>query len=254
MMKTAELLYFSPTGGTRKTGELLAEGLAEQVKLHDMGALMRSGTIPEFSDTELVIVAAPVYGGRLPWAAAEYLKNVRGCGTKAVTLAVYGVRAYEDALLELNDILTENGFQIIASGAFAAQHSVVPEVGAGRPDEADAEDLRMFARKILEKADAGGKVNVPGNRPYKDGMKAAATPVSLPSCTKCGSCEAVCPTGAIKITEEGVVTELSRCLLCLACKAACPAGARVLPPPMQAAMNEKLGALIGVRRENEMYL
>lgn len=286
MMKKTELYYFSPTGGTKKVGEAFAKATAGEVILHDLGKMMRealktqetegsaeaaaseeavalaeaaasaepSAFVEPAADTDLVVVAAPVFGGRLPSAAAEYLKTLKGCGKKAVSLVVYGVRAYEDALLELNDILAEDGFQVIASGAFVAQHSIAPAVGQGRPDAEDLKDISAFAEKVLEKADGAGAVTVPGNHPYKDGMKVAATPICLPSCGKCGVCEAVCPTGAIKITEEGVTTELSKCLLCMACKAACPSGSRILPPPMQDAMNQKLGVLKDVRRENETFL
>lgn len=288
MMKKTELYYFSPTGGTKKVGETFAKAVSEEVVLYDLGEMMRAA--PEVkeekedgpAEAELVIFAAPVFGGRLPAAAAEYLKTVKGRGKKAVSLVVYGVRAFEDALLELNDILTEDGFLVIASGAFVAQHSIVPVVGQGRPDVEDMKDIRAFVEKVLAKMDAEGEfeaeresraagesgaeemacttdanpvaVSVPGNHPYKDGMKVAATPICLPSCVKCGTCEAVCPTGAIQMTEEGPVTELSKCLLCMACKAACPSASRILPPPMQEAMNQKLGALKDVRRENETFL
>lgn len=274
MMKKTELYYFSPTGGTKKVGEAFAKATAGEVILHDLGKMMReaqkaqetegsaeaaasaepAALVEPDADTELVVIAAPVFGGRLPSAAAEYLKTLKGSGKKTVSLVVYGVRAYEDALLELNDILTEDGFQVIASGAFVAQHSIAPAVGQGRPDAEDLKDISAFAEKVLEKADGAGAVTVPGNHPYKDGMKVAATPICLPSCGKCGACEAVCPTGAIKLTDEAVTTELSKCLLCMACKAACPSGSRILPPPMQDAMNQKLGVLKDIRRENETFL
>lgn len=281
MMKKAELYYFSPTGGTKKVGETFAKAISDEVVLHDLGTMMRAareeqkeaGTKAEAdgeaemgaemgkdtpADADIAVIAAPVFGGRLPSALAEYLKTIKGCGKKAVSMVVYGVRAYEDALLELNDILTACGFQVAASGAFVAQHSIAPAVGEGRPDAADMEEIKAFAEHVTEKLQNSGEmaaeVKVPGSRPYRDGMKVAATPICLPSCGKCGACETVCPTGAIRITEEGVTTELSKCLLCMACKAVCPSKARILPPPMQEAMNQKLGVLKDVHRENEVFI
>lgn len=61
------------------------------------------------------MVAAPVFGGRIPSIVAEKLNELEGHGKKAVTLVVYGNRAYEDALLELNNVVEDRGFQVAAS-------------------------------------------------------------------------------------------------------------------------------------------
>lgn len=253
MLTKAELYYFSPTGGTKKVGEIFCGGIARNSRAVDLGRRDLQTIDPEGG---LVVLAAPVYGGRIPALVAERLKGVNGTGRKAVTLAVYGVRAYEDALLELNRVAEEQGFQVIASAAVVAQHSIVPEVGAGRPDDRDREEILAFAKKVLEKLESGtdSPVEVPGNYPYKDGMRVEATPVSLPDCTRCGVCEGVCPTGAVRLTEGAVATSLEKCILCMACTAACPEQARALPRPMQEGLNRKLGALKEVRRENEFFL
>ena len=102
---------------------------------------------------------------------------------------VYGTRAYEDALLELNDIMREKGFQVVASAALIARHSIVPEVGKGRPDGQDREEILSFAKKVLERSQEGtdSPVDVPGDRPYKAGMNMPVTPLSLPSCVQWGT-------------------------------------------------------------------
>jgi ferredoxin len=73
-------------------------------------------------------------------------------------------------------------------------------------------------------------------------------------CDGFGDCLPGCPTGAITMANDSVVTTLSKCMLCMACTAACSRGARILPPPMKEGMNQKLGALADVYRENEYYL
>ena len=74
-----------------------------------------------------------------------------------------------------------------ASAALIARHSIVPEVGAGRPDEKDQEEIRDFAKSVLEKLRTSfqGTVKVPGNDPYKEAMNMPATPISLPVCNQC---------------------------------------------------------------------
>lgn len=253
MLNRTELYYFSPTGGTKKAGEIFCRGISENVELVDLGSRDAAARQP---DSELVVVAAPVFGGRIPAIVAEKLNGLDGNGKKAVTLAVYGNRAYEDALLELNDVLEERGFRVAASAALIAQHSIVPEVGKGRPDEQDREAILGFAQKVLDKVEPGAEspVKVPGNHPYKDGMSMAVSPLSLPSCVQCKKCVSVCPTGAIRLENDTVATDPEQCILCMACTAACSEQARILPPPLQEQMGQMLGALKSVRRENEFFL
>lgn len=49
----------------------------------------------------------PVYAGRVPALAVERLKGIKTSGVKCVIIAVYGNRAYEDALVEMQDVATE---------------------------------------------------------------------------------------------------------------------------------------------------
>lgn len=252
-MKNVELYLFSPTGGTRKVAETFAGALAEEVKIIDL--LDRNVTVLK-AESETMIAAVPVFAGRIPSVAREKLKTLQGEGKKAVALAVYGIRAYDDALLELADLLKECGFTVVAAGAFNAQHSMVPAVGAGRPDEKDMAEIREFASKTAAKIEAGNltSVEVPGNHPYKEEMAVTNTPVSGEACVFCGACENICPTEAIKVEEGEVKTELAKCIDCLACVAVCPTKARTLAPAHQAVLDEKLGPLVDVYRENEMFV
>lgn len=245
-----EVYYFSPTGGTKKVVEIFADAMACSTKWYDLG---KKTLIPEASTAEFTIVAAPVFGGRIPSVVSEKIKKLKGDGRKAVTIAVYGNRAYEDALLEMNDILTENGFKVIASGAFVAQHSMAPEVGAGRPDQADAKEICEFAKAVLNKKNTD-IVQVPGNHPYKPEMNTPFTPISLPNCKRCSACVKSCPTDAISLTDEGITTDKTKCILCMTCACVCPEHARILPPPAQEKMAQMLGALKNIRNKNELFL
>lgn len=259
MIHTINLYYFSPTGGTKKVAETFCTAIAEKVNLIDLGIKNEES---ETLDADLTVLAAPVFTGRIPALAAErfHSLNLDGAGKRAVTLAVYGTRAYEDALVELNDVVSESGFEVMAAGAFVAQHSIVPEVGTGRPNEKDITEIRSFAEKVAEKLEhgpAGEKyhsIEVPGNRPYKAAKKMPAAPFSLPDCNHCGKCERICPTAAISVNAEGVMTNQEECILCMACVYACPKHVRVLPAPLQEGTNQKLAAFKTVYRENEWYL
>ena len=203
MSKTMEVYYFSPTGGTKKVTQIFVDAMEGEAKWYSLG---KKEPLPEEAAAELTVFAAPVFGGRIPSVAREKIKKLIGAGKKAVTLAVYGNRAYEDALLEMNDLLTENGFTVIALGAFVAQHSMDPEVGAGRPDQEDAKEIRDFANAVRNKKETAG-VQVPGNHPYKAEMKVPCTPISRSACNRCGACVKACPTEAISMTAKGIATD-----------------------------------------------
>lgn len=251
MLKEVVFYYFSPTGGTKKVGEILCKALAEKVVYADLAEETQAETA-----AQLAVVAAPVYAGRIPAFAAEKIKALKGSGKAVVTLAVYGNRAYDDALLELNSLAAEAGFKVAGAAAAVAKHSIVTSVASSRPDPQDAQEIAAFAQQLLLKLEKGTEteVKVPGNHPYKDGMKVAATPICTQACGSCGHCAQICPTKAISVTAEGVQTQLEKCMLCVACVAHCPAKARILPPPMQENMNAKLGHLEAVRNKNEFYL
>lgn len=252
MLKKTNLCCFSPTGGTKHMGEIFCRNISEDIIVTDL--LKKEKQDQE--DCDLTVLAAPVFGGRIPSAAADRIKMLNGTGKKAVTLAVYGVRAYEDALLELNNLAKEQGFQVVASAALVTRHSIVPEVGADRPDAEDLKQIESFAKKVEEKLTAGTESEpaVPGNMPYKAPMQVAATPVTMEGCVQCRSCVNICPTQAIALEDGKIVTDLKKCILCMACTAVCPEKVRVLPSPMQEGMNAKLGPLKEVHRENEFFI
>ena len=214
MFNTVQFYYFSPTGGTKACGESFCEAIATNVKAINLGLEEAAFN----GDCDLAVFAMPVFAGRIPAVAAEKLSALNGNGMKAVTLVVYGVRAYEDALLELNIVVKESNFTVVASAALVAQHSIVPAVGQGRPNEEDKTSIAAFAEKVMAKLASGNEeaVTVPGNFPYREVGNMPFTPVCLPACGKCGACVAVCPTKAMVMDEEGVKTDVDTCILCMA--------------------------------------
>ena len=252
MFNTVQFYYFSPTGGTKACGECFCEAIATNVKAVNLGLEEAAFN----GDCDLAVFAMPVFAGRIPAVAAEKLSALNGNGMKAVTLVVYGVRAYEDALLELNNVVKESNFTVVASAALVAQHSIVPAVGQGRPNENDKSSIAAFAERVMAKIKSGdvSPVTVPGNFPYREAGNMPFTPICLPACGKCGACVAVCPTKAMVMDEDGIKTDVDTCILCMACTATCPKKARVLPASVQENMNEKMAALVSVHRENEYFL
>ena len=249
---THTLSTFSPTGGTAKTARILASAIASEWQTLDL-----LNRIPEtkFSADDICLIAVPSFGGRIPTLTAERLRCIRAEGTKAILLCVYGNRAYEDTLSELQDIAEEQGFICIAAAAAVAEHSILREFGAGRPDEADAADLLAFGETIRERLEQPDvlPLTVPGaHGTYKPYRNSAFVPAETDACVRCGTCAAECPADAIGDTPDAI--DPDRCIKCMRCAAVCPTGARQLDPALLDMLRERLSAVCAVRKENELFL
>jgi len=112
-------IHFSPSGTTARIAEELSSALSANVQTVD---LLKSGpTSPMPHDgSDLVLVAMPVFSGRIPGVCVDSLRKLEGTNTPAVAVVTYGNRDYEDALRELTDILTEQGFVVVGAAAFVA--------------------------------------------------------------------------------------------------------------------------------------
>ena len=129
-------VYFSPTGGTRAYVTALAGLLSCEAEEIDLTAREERARDHVFGPEDLVILGAPVYAGRLPQLEGGIFERLRGDGTPAVFNVSYGNRAFEDALLEEQDICQAHGFHGIAAGAWIAPHTFSGRIGSGRPDGA----------------------------------------------------------------------------------------------------------------------
>jgi ferredoxin len=237
-IRKVKLVYFSPTGTTQKVLEGIAQGIAVDAVEHINVTLPEGAqrAIPPFTE-ELVLIGAPVYGGRLPVEAVNRFRQLKAGKTLVVPIVVYGNRAFEDALLELKNLAVELGFLPVAGAAFIGEHSFASQdvpIANGRPDSRDVRKAVAFGEKIREKVTAlrsvaaQGDVEIPGRFPYEGGIRPlAVAPVTEDSlCTACGACADVCPTAAISINGS-VTTQVDLCIRCCACIKSCPTGARV---------------------------
>lgn len=228
MINRLVCIYFSATDTTRQYVKALSESfeapVTESINLADN----IDAPIREFAPGDLLILAAPVYGGRLPVRASLWFKQLRGKGAKAIAVTVFGNRNYDDALLEMTDILSDNGFIVIGAGAFVAQHSIFPKVAASRPDSDDIQQLNIFASQCKDALSGNhtGKLAIKGNRPYKKIAGVGLSPVGdTEKCNLCGKCAEKCPVGAID-SASPCTTAADICISCGRCIHVCPRKAR----------------------------
>ena len=246
---------FSPTGGTKKVADCLTCALEGDVTTVDLTDSKQDFNAVSLTKEDAAVISVPSYGGRVPAVAAERLDMVHGNGARAVLVCVYGNRAYEDTLVELEDAAKQAGFQVIAAVAAIAEHSIARQFAAGRPDAQDIAQLSDFAKQIQHKlfaADASEPA-IPGNRPYKKAGGAGMVPKATKECTNCGACAAACPVQAIDKENPKKVDEKT-CISCMRCIAVCPHGARKVNSVMLSAASLMLKKVCSERKECELFL
>jgi ferredoxin len=294
---------FSPTGTSRTVLRALAEGFGHAGAPYTEMSPRATGTrgnridpagvtVPGITvqdEPEAVAVAVPVYSGRVPEVAEAYLRAVAAARREralpaipAAAIVLYGNRAYDDALLELQDLLTDAGMVVVVAGAFVGEHSYSTEdlpLSEGRPDRADLDRARelgvAFARGLTPAVAVSGAGAVstansgtnsgavppaaglvlPGNRPYRERKPLSGeSPITdADECILCGACEEACPLGIVSVTDV-VTTDADQCIYCCACVKACPNGSRRIGSEHILHVAEWLDRNHGAPRTSELFL
>ena len=258
-------LYFSPTGGGEKIANAIQSGMDHHdgdymfnLNLNKKSLSQESGHIEKMP----VILTIPVYGGHMPKTAAERFDKAHSSNNDpAIIVAVYGNRAFENALTDLEAFVRERGFNPVAAAAFPCEHSYSNSetpIAAGRPDDTDLKAAGEFGRLVREKIlrhdfttiNASDLKDEPSPessvRNFISFVKnyqaeqAASPRKYLPildpdKCPQCGKCVEICPVNAIR---SDLSTDPSLCIKCCACVKNCPSGARTFQSPFAVPLSE----------------
>lgn len=249
-------LVFSPTGGTKKAAEALCAGFPLPVRPIDLSDAKFDFASLRFTPQDICVFSVPSFGGRVPGPAAQRMAAVQGGGALAVLLVAYGNRAFDDTLIEMKDLAEKAGFRCAAAVAAVTEHSIARCYAAGRPDEADTQELARYGGRIFAAVQSNTlptELTVPGNRPYRAFGGVGMIPLPDDTCTGCGTCAALCPTGAISAQDPAKVNA-DLCISCMRCVAVCPTHGRHAEPEKVAATEQKLAKLCSDRKENELFL
>ena len=260
-----QVVYFSPTGTTKRILKGVIEGLKPDIANYaNLAKCQPHKIIEKGSDApDLVLLGVPTYASRIPPEASELLKKLRGDKVPAVLVAVYGNNKFGDVLLEMKDIAKSAGMIPVAAAAFIGEHSFSTDempIAHERPDIADIKKARSFGfgiRRELMSDDANFadfNLDVPGDSPYRTWNKLPIDPPETDAelCIKCGKCRAACPVDAICLCDT-INTDSDLCIFCSACIKVCPVSARDFRDQRLTDIRERLHTNCSTRKEPEFF-
>lgn len=266
-IKRVHALVFSGAGTTTAVARRFCESFAKasnqlgmpvEVEVDDITPA--ASAVPAIGANELVVVAVPSYGGRVPAPVASRLSKLGHVGTPAIMLVTYGNRAVDDTFIELADTLESKGMVPVGGAAVVAHHSLMTNVAQGRPDQDDLSVVDELARHASSKlahaacARDARLGSVPGGRPYREFGGVPFKPrTDEELCVRCGACVVQCPVCAID-AEDPTKTDADACISCMRCIDVCPRGAREIGGGLALGAARKAFAVKCAKRQKSYLL
>ena len=230
------IFYFSATGITEIISNHIAAILEREGNSVKQTNIIAPDSRPsqiDFLEFNASIFGFPVFGGRPPTVAEEWMKTLDGRNQKCSMFFTYGARELELAHQVTYYLLTQANFQVVLSSEFIGKHSF--SVGKGfslaenRPNQLDFDIATKFALNSISRFQKESEFNIDLSKfTYKPkrirearGFGANFYPSrGKEDCSMCNLCEKECPVKAF----DAISGETNRklCITCMHCVTICP--------------------------------
>lgn len=138
-MKTA-IRYYSRFGHSKKMAEVIAD---------IAGAKPETVAVPLDGEVDILFLGAGVFLGKVDKSVSSFIDNLDPARVRCVVL--FGSSAIVDSPVpQMRKRLEEKGI-IVFHQSFSCKGSMGP-VHAGHPDAKDFENLKSFAKSVLEQS------------------------------------------------------------------------------------------------------
>jgi ferredoxin/flavodoxin len=230
------IFYFSATGVTKIFSNHIAgvvEGEGNSVNQKNIITPDSRQSQINFLDYDACIFGFPVFGGRPPSVAEDWMRTLEGKNQKCSMFFTYGARDLEWAHQATFYLLTQANFQVVLSAEFIGRHSY--NVGNGwslaedRPNQLDYDVATNFARESIKRFQEEIRYNIDLSEfTYEPRViKKQYGPFALfypfrnqDDCSMCYLCENECPLKAFN-AESGKPNK-KLCIRCMHCVTICP--------------------------------
>jgi flavodoxin/Pyruvate/2-oxoacid:ferredoxin oxidoreductase delta subunit len=230
------IFYFSATGIT----ELVSNHIALVIESEGHSVFQKNIITPEsrqqefdFLELDAYFFGFPVFEGRAPTVAEEWMKTLEGKNKKCSMYFTYGARDLELAHQATFYLLKKANFQVVLSAEFIGKHSFCVakgfELAKGRPNQLDFDIVIKFVEESLARFQKDTEFNIDlSSFSYKSKRtreKTGIMSIFYPSrggedCSMCNLCENECPVEAFDaISGE---TDRKLCIHCMHCVIICP--------------------------------
>ena len=219
-------VYFSATGTTKKIVGSIAGTIAGKLGIKydtcDFTLPNAREKALRFHESDIVVFGTPIYAGRVPNVLLKYLNFIEGNDAIAVPVVLYGNRDYDDALIELRDILEKVDCILLPRQRLSVNiHFHMYWQRAGRMKDMQRMNLRR--KQKIKASPIWSLVPVEVNRYYhlsriyqprdRDGNPIdirKVKPLTGDNFINCLICADVCPMGSI---SRDNVRELPHCIV-----------------------------------------
>ncbi|MFO8019770.1 MAG: EFR1 family ferrodoxin [Promethearchaeia archaeon] len=242
-MKIA-LIYFSPTGNTKKIAEKIRTTLLEleaDIFEFDITSYQDRKDRIRFSRFNACFFGFPVHGWRVPKILREWFKTIKGSGLKCSTFITYGGINPGIVHYDIQQILNRQEFHLFSTAEFLGRHTFNLagwEVAVNRPNTSDFHVAEQYTRLTYRKFHSKNSALDPFSKPHISNKKlkkienrprkfVPPPKINKEICKQCGVCNEKCPNAAIDLQTQSI--NQSDCIRCLRCVKYCPEDAVTLP-------------------------